>query len=216
MTDLELKHQVERELEWEPRVDATRVGVTVQKGAVMLAGEVGTYLERLAAERAVKRLAGVRAVANDLTVTLAKDGQRTDGDIAQTAVQMLDWNASVPKGAVKVTVSNGSVRLEGTVPYYYQRAAAQRVVEHVIGVKVVTNMIAIQPSVPVTDLKSRIAAAFERSAMVDARNVQIHTTGGRVELTGKVRSWSERRAAEEAVWSAPGVTAVEDHLAVEA
>ncbi len=214
MTDIELQHQVARELEWDPRVAASRVGVTAHSGVVTLNGEVGTYLERLAAERATKRVHGVRAVANDLVVTLAKDGQRSDADIALAAVQMLDWTAAVPKGAVKVTVTKGNLRLEGQVGYHFQREAAQRVADHLLGVQSITNMITISPPVVVADIKRRIADAFKRSATVDSRNVQVETAGGTVTLTGKVHSWSEREDAELAAWSAPGVTAVEDRLAV--
>lgn len=214
ISDLQLQHQVAQELEWEPGVDAARVGVTARDGVITLTGTVRTYLEKLAAERAAKRVFGVRGIANDVGVALAHDGKRSDSDIARAAVQALDWNAAIPRSAVHVTVIEGHVRLEGSVPYYYQRLSAEGSVDHLLGVKDVTNLIAIKPAATVTDLTSRIQAAFERSADIDAHRVKVAANGGAVTLTGQVRSWAERNAAERAAWAAPGVTEVRDDLAV--
>jgi osmotically-inducible protein OsmY len=214
MTDKDLKLHVQNALDWEPSLDATDVGVSVDEAVVTLRGNVGTYAERLAAERAALRVFGVKAVANDLEVRLRAGFEKTDTEIAQTAVTALQWNTIVPSEQITVLVSNGWLTLNGTVEWQYQKEAAARAVRDLVGVKGVTNDIIVQPRVNTTDVRDKIEAAFKRSAEIDSRRINVSTEDGKVILTGNVRSWAERQEAELAAWAAPGVTHVDDRLAV--
>ena len=214
MNDRELQQHVANALEWDPSVDASKVGVTASAGVVTLRGDVKTYAEKAASERVALRVYGVKAVANDLVVRLDGGLMKTDTEIAQAAVNALTWNTMVPKERVNVVVSNGLVTLKGTVDWQYQRDAAARSVRDLIGVIGVTNNITVQPQVKASDVRDKIEAAFKRSAEIDARRVNVKVLDGTVTLTGNVHSWSEREAARRAAWAAPGVISIEDRLAV--
>jgi osmotically-inducible protein OsmY len=213
-TDRELQEQVLQALEWEPGVDAADVGVSIDDGVVTLRGEVGTLREKWLAERAARHVAGVRAVANDLEVAPDEGGARTDSAIAQAVANALEWDSALPDGAVTATVRHGWVTLNGTVPWHYQRVAAERAVQHLYGVKGINNSILVKPHVTPEDVKAKIESAFKRSAELDAARVAVETRDGAVILRGTVHSLIERDEAERAAWAAPGVTRVEDHLLV--
>ena len=213
-TDLQLQRDILDELQWEPSIDAAEIGVTVDGGIVTLTGCVTTYTEKLAAERAAQRIAGVKAVANDVEVNFNGTAERTDADIAKLAVDTLKWRALIPEDRVKVAVSKGWVTLEGQVDWQYQRAAAEDAVRPLLGVRGVINDIVVKPRASASDVKTRIEAAFRRSAEVDAKKVRIEAHGGKVTLHGDVRSWSERQEAERTAWAAPGVSSVENLIAV--
>ena len=217
MTDKELKQHVQNALDWEPSVDASDIGVSVDEGVVTLRGNVGSYAEKLNADRVALRVYGVKAVADDLSVRLVSGYERTDTEIAQAAVAALKWNTVVPANLITVTVANGWVTLNGTLEYYYQSAAAERTVRNLTGVKGVSNNILLKaPAVSLGsgDVAAQIEAAFRRSAEVDARRVNVTARDGKVILSGHVRSWIERQEAERAAWAAPGVTQVDDRLTV--
>lgn len=214
MTDKDLKQNVQNALEWEPSLDATDVGVSVDGGIITLRGNVGTYAEKIAAERVALRMYGVKAVANDIAVHVATAFERTDTEIAQAAVDALKWNTLVPAGRVTVAVTDGRLTLAGTVEWQYQRDAAARAIRNLMGVKAITNNITVKPRVQSADVQDKIEAAFRRSAEVDARRIIVTAADGTVTLSGNVRSWAEREEAERAAWAAPGVTQVEDHIAV--
>jgi osmotically-inducible protein OsmY len=171
-------------------------------------------VEKITAERIALRVYGAKAVANDLTVHLASVYERTDTEIAQTAVAALKWNTTVPNERVSVTVTNGWIALSGTLDWQYQKDAAARAVRDLTGVKGATNNITVTPRVKTMDVRDKIEAAFKRSAAIDARRVNVTTEDGKVILSGNVHSWAERQEAERAAWAAPGVTQVEDRLAV--
>lgn len=214
MIDTELKVHVQNALDWEPSVDTSDIGVSVDDGVVTLRGNVASYAEKMAAERAVLRLYGVKAVANDLAVHLGDLFERTDTEIAHAAVAALKWNTLVPKDTITVTVAHGWLTLKGSVGWQYQRDAAYKTVRDLTGVKGVTNSVTVKARVKSTDVRDKIEEAFKRSAAIDARRVTVATVDGKVILSGNVHSWFERREAERAAWAAPGVTQVEDRLTI--
>ncbi len=214
MTDKELRQHVENALEWEPSVDQSDIGVSVDDGIVTLRGNVRSYSEKATAEQVALRVYGTKGVANDLQVRLANGAERTDTDLAQAAVNALNWNTVVPTGKVTVSVTNGWITLKGVVEWQYQKDAAARAVRDLTSVKGVTNQIAVASHVSAPDVRNKIEAAFTRSAEIDARRINVTAADGKVILSGNVRSWAERREAERAAWAAPGVTQVDDRLLV--
>jgi len=212
--DRDLQEKVLQALEWEPGVDAAEVGVSVDDGVVTLRGEVGTLREKWLAERAARHVQGVRAVANDLEVTPDTAAARSDSSIAQAVANTLEWDSAIPDGAVQATVRTGWVTLTGTVMWQYQKAAAERAVTHLYGVKGVNNSILVRPHATPGDVRVKIEDAFKRSAEVDAQRIRVEAKDGTVVLTGTVHSLVEREEAERAAWAAPGVTHVDDRLVV--
>jgi len=212
--DVSLKHDVEAELEWDPVVDASKIGVVATDGVVTLTGSVGSYSDKWNAERIAKRVHGVRAVANDIEVVLEETESRDDAEVATSAVNALNWNFSIPRDRVTVTVAKGWLTLEGEVDWQYQRRAAEDAVRHLRGVRGLSNQIIVRPKAQATDVKDKIEGALRRNAEVDAQNIVVQTTDGAVTLTGSVRSWVEREDAVNAAWAAPGVTKVIDRIEV--
>jgi osmotically-inducible protein OsmY len=215
MDDRELQQRVMDELKFEPSLDPAHIGVSVNDGIVILSGHVSSYAERYAAERAAKRVNGVRAVVNELEVVLPGTSQCTDEDLAESVVGTLRWNLLVPHDKIKVTVSKGWVTLEGEVRWQFQKKAAERAIRHLPGLVGVTNLIKVIPRVSPEDLKPKIEEALKRSAELDSRRITVEVDGGKVILKGTVSSWAEREAAERAAWAAPGIESVENLITVE-
>jgi osmotically-inducible protein OsmY len=214
MTDRSLEQSVLEELAWDPSVTEAHIGVTERDGVVTLTGHVASYAERCAAELAVSRVSGVRAIAEQLEIRYLYDFDHGDEDIAKQALNVLAWDLSVPKDKVKVKVEKGWITLSGNVNWYYQKHAAEMDVRKLLGVMGVSNQITIKPSVQASDVGKKIEAAFERNAEFEAENIVVSTEGGRVTLCGKVDSYYERTQAENTAWSAPGVTEVNDLVTI--
>jgi osmotically-inducible protein OsmY len=208
----ELQERVTNELVWDPQITSSNIGVTSHDGVVTLSGFVNSYAERLAAEEAALRVHGTRAVANELVVRLT--GDRIDPDIAKDAVNALSFNLSVPK-TIKVTVRNGHLTLDGSCEWHFQRRAAENAVQHIPGVKGVTNYVVVKPHLSAALVREKIEAALRRSAVIDSKNIRVVTTGSKVTLSGRVPSYAERREAEHAAWAAPGVSEVVNDVTVE-
>lgn len=214
LDDSQIRSRVLAELDWDPSIDASDVGVAVKDGVVTLTGSIPSYWQEKEVERVVKRVAGVRAVAEELTIKLPGTSERSDADIAQSVLSGLRFNVAVPTNRIQVTVEKGWVTLEGDVEWQYQKAAAESGINYLMGVKGVTNNIEIKPRVSSADVKSKIEAAFERLGHLDANQITIESRDGKVMLRGSVHSWDEREQAEQAAWAAPGVTMVENHVLV--
>jgi len=215
ISDLELRQDVLDELEFEPSVNAAHIGVTANRGVVTLTGFVTNYAEKAAAERAARRIKGVKAIAEEIEVRLPSDTKRADDEIAARAVDILKWQVGFPADRIAVKVEKGIVTLTGEVDWQYQRTEAEHVVHKLTGVIGVLNQIRVAAPVRASEVKEKIQKALERSADVEASRITVQTEGGRVVLSGKVRAWYERDIAERAAWSAPGVTEVQDHLTIE-
>lgn len=213
-TDNELRTDVIAELNWDPGIRDEDIATAVKDGVVTLAGIVDTYAQRYAAERAVERVHGIRAIVNELTVKLPGTLERSDPDLAHAALTALQWNVQVPAERIKVKVANGWLTLEGEVDGYFQKEAAERAVRYLMGVKGVSNLITMRATPAPADIKQRIRASLKRQAEVDANQITVETSGSRVTLRGTVRSAAERRDAERAAWNAPGVTRVDNDINV--
>lgn len=214
-SDAQLKSDILAELNWDPVVKATDVGVIVKDGVVTLTGHLASYAEKCAVERAVERVKGVKALAIEMKVRLAEAYERTDADIAWAVKRALEWNVLVPDDKLHPMVENGWVTLSGDLDWEYQRRAAERAVRDLMGVTGVTNLIKIEPKVSSALIEKGIHDALERQANQEAKQIQIAISGSQVTLRGKVHSWAERTAAHHAAWSAPGVASVVNNLLVE-
>ena len=214
-TDSKIKSDVQNELGWEPSIDETKIGVAVDDGIVTLSGEVDSYTKKMAAERAAKRVSGVKAVAEDIVVKYPTSLDKSDTQIAKAAVNALKWHSSVPNDTVMVKVENGWIYLSGEVKWSYQKDSAKNAVKDLTGVKGVSNNISIKQDVKPVMVKDNIEEAFERSARIDAKDITVATDGHTVTLSGKVHSIKEKEEAEKAAYRAPGVFNVVNNLKVQ-
>lgn len=209
--DLRVRDAALQELAWDSRVDASDVGVTAHDGVVTLTGFIDTYTGKLAAERAVKRVRGVRAVANDIQVRLRIE--RTDADLAHDAARALDLRANMPD-AVQAVVHNGHLTLTGTVPALFDRVVAEKAVRHLPGLKGLVNRIVVVAPASPAHVRKAIIQALHRDAAVHADGIEVTVNDGTVVLTGAVATWAERESAEAAACHAPGIVAVDNRLEV--
>jgi osmotically-inducible protein OsmY len=216
-SNTQLQQDVLSELKYEPSVNASEIGVTANDGIIGLTGNVKNYAEKYAAVHAAERVAGVKAVTDEMKVDLPSFHVRNDEDIARAAVNGLQWDVWVPANHVKVKVDSGWITLEGEVDYKYQQTEAELAVRNLTGVKGVSNLITLKkPAVLPSEVKANIDQALRRAAEVDADCIKVSVVQDKVTLKGTVSSWAERQAAEHAAWSAPGVRTVEDDLVIAA
>lgn len=214
-SDIEIQKDVIEQLKWEPFLNAAQIGVSVKNGIVTLSGQVDTYSKKMLAEKAAKKVSGVKAIAEDIQVGISPSYKRSDTEIAEAVVNALKWHTMIPEDKIKVSVEEGNVKMEGDVEWEYQRSQAKTTVENLMGVRFVTNLIAVKPKITPYELQQKITASFQRSANIDAGKVTVDVTGSKVTLRGKVRSFAEREDAENAVWAAPGIVLVENKLLIE-
>jgi osmotically-inducible protein OsmY len=213
-TDAQLQQDVIAELTFEPALNAAQIGVEVKDGVVTLAGHVDSFVEKWEAERAAQRVAGVRALAVEIDVTLPGSSARNDVDIARSAKNVLQWSTYWPQDEIQVKVEGGWITLSGEVHWDYQRAAASAAVRPLMGVVGVSDQIVLNPPVSAAPNKAEIEAALRRRIHSDSTRISVGVHGNDVTLTGTVSSWSERDAARTSAWSAPGVHKVSDNLVV--
>jgi osmotically-inducible protein OsmY len=212
---LDLQEEIIEQLAYDPRIDAQDIAVTVLEGVVTLRGTVPNLIERWEAENAVKRLRGIRGIADELTVDLPTTHVRTDTDIALALERRFESNPRVPTN-VQFVVKDGRVSLTGEVPWFYQSEEALHEARRIIGVKDVSNLISIIPNKQLNsdEIKWTIRSAFKRMADLDAQDISVSVADGKVALSGSVRTWGERERAAQTVWSLPGVASVENFIRV--
>ena len=213
-TDTQLKHDILSELEWEPSINASQIGVEVKDGVVTLAGHVDSFGEKWHAEKAVERVSGVRALAVEIAVKLPGSSQRSDTEIAHVAESALKWQTFLPEGAIKIMVESGWITLSGRVEWEYQRQAATTAVRHLLGVKGLNDEILINSKVSAGNVKTNIESALKRRAIADGRKISVKVDGSDVTLTGEVSTWTEREQAWNSAWGTAGVEKVVNNITV--
>jgi osmotically-inducible protein OsmY len=210
----ELRRQIIDELEFEPMVDAVNIGVAVNGNVVTLTGHVASYAEKLAVERAVKRIKGVHGIAEEIEVRFPEDKKIRDDEIAARALSIIAWDTTIPDEDIQVKVQHGWITLTGKAAWYFQKSAAESAVRKLSGVRGVINHIEVMPPILVTDVKHRIESALKRNAEIELSSIRLQVTGHKVIIEGHVNSWHERQVAERATWSVPGVKEVDDRLTI--
>ena len=213
-TNLQLQTDVSDELQFEPALDPAEIGVSATDGIITLSGKTKSYAEKWAAVHAAERVAGVKAVVDEIEVLLPYTYHRTDEDISRAVLNALQWDVVVPDDRIKVHVENGWIILKGTVDHKFQQTSAENAIRNLAGVRGITNHIKVTPAVVSSEVKTTIENAIRRAAESDAKQIQVDVRGSKVTLRGKVHSWKERNEATHAAWSAPGVAEVQDELLI--
>ena len=215
MTDKELRQDVIDEFAFDPSFNGAHVGVAVEGNVVTLTGHVETYTQKLAAVTAARRVKGVCAIADEIEVRRPSQLRIEDDQIAKRAIDILKWNSTVSPYTIDVLVRAGWITLNGVVNWQFEKRVAEDCVRRLSGIVGVTNKIQLNGHVTANDVKAKIEAALKRQAALEANAIRVSVSGGdRVVLEGEVDSWNERRAAENAAWSAPGVTTVDDRITI--
>ncbi|MDP3555961.1 MAG: BON domain-containing protein [Bacteroidota bacterium] len=214
-TDAEIQKDVMEELKWEPFLNVSEIGVAVKQGVVTLSGTVDTYSKKETAEKATKRVKGVKAIAEDIEVKPFSSFIKNDTEIARIIADSLKWHSAVQEEKIKVKVESGWVTLDGEVDWEYQKDAAKNAIKNLPSVKGITNLIAVKPTITPKDIQQKISLAFHRSATLDSQKINVDINGNKAILSGTVRSWAAKTDAENAAWKAAGITKVENKLVVD-
>ncbi len=214
ITDLEIKDYVLDELDWDPVIDASHIGVTVRNGIVTLTGQVASFKEKFMAEKIASRIQGVKAVVQDIEVHIPGELMKSDELLAQAAVNVLKWHEGIPD-SVTVKVENGWITVSGTVNWNHQKDEIGKALRNLAGIRGLSNRISVKPIVQPYELQNRIRKALERQAILDASHIEVSIEGGKVTLEGSVQSLAEKKQAQKEAWAAPGVTEVVNHLQVQ-
>ena len=214
-TDLQIQKDVMEELQWQPFLHSSEIGVAVKNGIVTLSGIVDTYSKKIAAEKAVKKVAGVKAIAEDIQVGVSPIYRKTDAEVAEAILNALKWHSVIQEDKIKIKVEDGIVKLEGEVEWEYQRNIVRKAIENLSGIRYVTNLISVKPKITPNELEQKINNAFLRNATIDAGKINVNVDGNKFVLTGKVRSFAESEDAANVAWAAPGVLNVENKLEIE-
>jgi osmotically-inducible protein OsmY len=212
--DSDLQMNVLEELKWEPSVPAGHIAVRAEEGIVTLSGQVDSFMNKNAAERAARRVQGVRAVVEQIQVKLPSDKMRTDEQIATAVVDRLAWNVSVPKNAIEVKVENGRVTLSGQVQWHFEKEAAELEVQQLHGVTGVTSLIALKPRPDTATISEDIKSALKRSWYTRPDSISVTAVSGKVKLSGMVHSPHAKSVAGATAWNSPGTTAVQNDLTI--
>jgi osmotically-inducible protein OsmY len=210
--DIEIQNNVMEALKWTPLLNANEIGVAVKNGIVTLSGVVDSYPKKIKAERITRNVKGVRGIAEDITVKLNDKDKKTDPEIAQAVLYELEWHSNLDADKIKILVEDGTVTLEGNVDWDFQRKSAARAIWSIKGVQRIINNIVVTRVAVAADLKKKIESAFQRHAHLDAKKINVEVDGHKVILSGNVSSWDEKVEAEKAVWSAPGVDTIVNHI----
>lgn len=213
--DLQIQKDVIEEIRWEPFLNSSEIGVAVKNGIVTLSGQVDSYSKKIIAEKAAKRVAGVKAVAEDIQVGILPGFRKTDTEIAEAVLNALKWNSAVRDEKIKIKVEDGNVKLDGEVEWEYQRSSIRSAIENLAGVHSIINLVTVKPKTTPTEIQQKIKAAFQRSATIDAGKITAEVLGSKVILRGQVRSFAEKEDAELAAWNAPGITSIDSKLEIE-
>jgi len=216
-TDEQLQTDILAELKSDPRIHSTEIGVIVKDGGVTLTGIVQEYAEKIAAERAAKRVKGVRAIAEDIEVKIPAEMRTTDEGIVERISQILNWSATFRNTDIQAELRHGHVTLSGEVDRLYQKQAASQRIAELEGVAGIFNRIRVREGAAganARDIAREIMSALHRHANIEASRVRVAVADGKVTLDGTVGAYHERELIEDAVRAAAGVTEVVDNLAV--
>ncbi|WP_282049550.1 BON domain-containing protein [Maribacter aquivivus] len=214
-TDAQIKQDILDELVFEPNIDETQIGVTVENGIVTLSGVVNEYFKKALANKVAKRVKGVKAVAEDIEVKYGDEYAKTDKEIAKAAVNALEWNATIPREKVKIFVEDGYIYLSGEVTWSHQREAAKNILQNLLGVKGVVNNIEITPLLKADNIEDQITKALERYTSIMAKGIRVQVDGDTVQLKGRVHSIKERELIEKTAYKAAGVRNVQNEIVVQ-
>jgi osmotically-inducible protein OsmY len=214
-SDNQIQKDVMEELKWQPELNSSEIGVAVKNGVVTLSGQVDSFSKKLAAERAAKKIPGVKAIAEDIQIGVSPAYNKTDAEIAEAVLNALKWHTGVQDEKIKIKVEDGYVTLDGVAEWEYQRNNAKVAIQNLAGVRGVFNLITLKPRISAADIENKIMSAFKRNEASDAERITAEVNGSKVVLRGTVRSLSEKEDAETAAWCAPGVSSVTNRLVIE-
>ncbi|MGN6495668.1 MAG: BON domain-containing protein [Agriterribacter sp.] len=214
-SDLKIQNHIEEELKWDPALHGARINVLVKNGIVTLSGEVDSYIQKISAEKDAKKIAGVRAIAENIHLRVLPPVSITDATIAEAVVNALKWHSGVQEHKINITVEDGNVVLDGEVDWEYQRAYAEMAVANIAGVKSVRNLICLKPKYKARSIREQIIAGLSRIAGIDPQKIAVEVVEKKVVLSGMVSSFAEKEQAERVAWNAPGINKVESRLYVE-